>query len=224
VNVRPDEAAADQGGADDRRSQRRAARIANNREEILDAAERIFAERGIEEGSLRDIARASGFSTAAIYNYFENKSDLLAATLVRRGTGLLDAINTAAASVTTSMGQLHRIVDATVAYFEAFPDFRLMLRSARADQTIAAVITNYATDQLPLANQTLELMTEIIRQGQSNMEVRDGSADALVHLYMVLVYEHVFLAASSNDNTQALTLAQFHELIDGALRKPGSSS
>jgi AcrR family transcriptional regulator len=224
VNTRPANGAADRDAVDDRRAQRRATRIANNREEILDAAERVFAERGIGEGSLRDIARASGFSTAAIYNYFENKSDLLAATLVRRGTGLLDAINAAAVSEATSMGRLHRIVDATVAYFEAFPDFRLMLRSARADQTIAAVITNYATDQLPLANQTLELMTEIIRQGQRNMEVRDGSADALVHLYMVLVYEHVFLAASRNDYAQALTLAQFHELIDGALREPGSSS
>jgi AcrR family transcriptional regulator len=224
VNARPANGAADQDAVDDRRAQRRATRIANNREEILDAAERVFAERGIGEGSLRDIARASGFSTAAIYNYFENKSDLLAATLVRRGTGLLDAINAAAVSEATSMGRLHRIVDATVAYFEAFPDFRLMLRSARADQTIAAVITNYATDQLPLANQTLKLMTEIIRQGQRNMEVRDGSADALVHLYMVLVYEHVFLAASRDDHTQVLTLAQFHELIDGALSRPGSSS
>jgi AcrR family transcriptional regulator len=224
VNARPANGAADRDVVDDRRAQRRATRIANNREEILDAAERVFAERGIGEGSLRDIARASGFSTAAIYNYFENKSDLLAATLVRRGTGLLDAINAAAVSEATSMGRLHRIVDATVAYFEAFPDFRLMLRSARADQTIAAVITNYATDQLPLANQTLKLMTEIIRQGQRNMEVRDGSADALVHLYMVLVYEHVFLAASRDDHTQVLTLAQFHELIDGALRKPRSSS
>jgi AcrR family transcriptional regulator len=224
MDVRPASRTGVQGPVEDRRAQRRAARIASNREEILDAAERVFAEHGMADASLRDIAKASGFSTAAIYNYFENRQALLAGTLVRRGTGLLEVINAAAADGVTSMDRLHRIVDATIAFFEAYPDFRQMLRSARADKTIASVITNYAGDQLPLAAQTLALMTDIIRRGQKRGEIRDGSADALVHLYMVLVYEHVFLAAASDDPSGTLTLDQFHGVIDGALRSPVDSA
>jgi AcrR family transcriptional regulator len=69
----------------DRKAERRATRRAENRTEILDAAERVFGEDGLRDGSMRKIATESGFSTAAIYLFFENKQDLVAETLSRRG-------------------------------------------------------------------------------------------------------------------------------------------
>ncbi|MCU1358997.1 MAG: TetR/AcrR family transcriptional regulator [Ilumatobacteraceae bacterium] len=59
---------------------------------ILDAAEKVFGRDGIHDGSLRNIATQSGFSTAGIYLFFENKQHLLAETLSRRGTELTTAI------------------------------------------------------------------------------------------------------------------------------------
>src|SRR4051812_15313187 len=116
---------------DELRARRRAAKAAVNRADILDAAERIFAERGLTDGSLRDIAKHAGFSTAAIYNYFDNKQHLLAETLVRRGTDLLEVIDAAARSDGSAMERLHQIVDHTVAFFEAYPEFRQILRHVR---------------------------------------------------------------------------------------------
>jgi AcrR family transcriptional regulator len=203
---------------DELRARRRAARIATNRADILDAAERTFAERGITEGSLRDIAKSAGFSTAALYNYFDSKQQLLAETLIRRGTELLEVIDRAADEAATPMAKLHRIVDATVAFFATYPDFRRMLRRAReADETLAAALTQHASDQVPQVARTFALMTGIVKDGQRSGEIRDGNADALTHLYMTLVYEHVFLAAGDNP-IGALTLEQFQGLIDGALR------
>src|SRR6478672_9884698 len=112
---------------DELRARRRAARVADNRSDILDAAERTFAERGLTDGSLRDIAKHAGFSTAAIYNYFENKQQLLAETLLRRGTELLEVIERAASDADTPMGKLHRIVEATAEFFAAYPYFRRIL-------------------------------------------------------------------------------------------------
>lgn len=43
------------------------------RETILDAAELLFAERGIEQTSLEDIAKAAGVTRGAVYWHFENK-------------------------------------------------------------------------------------------------------------------------------------------------------
>jgi TetR/AcrR family transcriptional regulator, acrAB operon repressor len=49
------------------------------RDQILDAAERLFAERGVSRTSLEDIALRAGFTRGAIYGHFRNKSDLFVA-------------------------------------------------------------------------------------------------------------------------------------------------
>ena len=218
--MRSTNAAAAPPSADERRARRRAARVADNRADILDAAERTFAERGLSDGSLRDISKHSGFSTAAIYNYFENKQHLLAETLSRRGTELLEVITTAGGQGTSPMARLHQIIDGTVAFFERYPDFRQLLRRVReTDAIVMEALTNYAGDRLELFTQTLALMTSIVEDGQHTGEIREGNASALLHLYMTLVYEHVYLSAT-NQTTGALTLDQFHAFIDGALRQP----
>ncbi len=52
-------------------------------ERLLDAAERLFAERGFEGASLRAITQAAGTSVSAANYHFGSKEGLLAATLRR---------------------------------------------------------------------------------------------------------------------------------------------
>ena len=53
------------------------------RHQLLDAAERVFAEKGVSRTSLNDIAQAAGASRGAIYWHFKNKADLFNAMLER---------------------------------------------------------------------------------------------------------------------------------------------
>ena len=53
------------------------------RERILDAAEAVFAERGFDGATLRDVARRVGLRNPSLYNHFENKESLYAAVLER---------------------------------------------------------------------------------------------------------------------------------------------
>lgn len=55
---------------------------------LLDAAERLIAERGVDAVSLRSINTAAGANVAAIHYHFGTKADLLQAVLARRGTQL----------------------------------------------------------------------------------------------------------------------------------------
>ncbi len=55
------------------------------REQILDAATTVFAEKGFHRATIREVARAAGVADGTIYNYFENKAALL--------LGLLDRLN-----------------------------------------------------------------------------------------------------------------------------------
>lgn len=61
------------------------------RNRILDAAERVFSERGVSRTSLEDLAQAAGVTRGAIYWHFKDKSDLLGA-MVNRVTLPMEAM------------------------------------------------------------------------------------------------------------------------------------
>ena len=115
----------------DRAAQRRAARRADNRADILDAAERVFATHGIQAGSVRKIGAESGFSAAAIYLFFDSKQQLLLETLGRRGVELVAAVGAAAADGSDALDALHRVIDVAVDYFETHPEFSQIVHQLR---------------------------------------------------------------------------------------------
>jgi AcrR family transcriptional regulator len=53
------------------------------RDEILDAAERVFAEKGYHEAGIADIATDLGIGHGTFYRYFRNKHDIAATVLER---------------------------------------------------------------------------------------------------------------------------------------------
>jgi AcrR family transcriptional regulator len=53
------------------------------RNQILDAAATIFAEKGFHRATTKEIASAAGVSEGTIYNYFANKADLLIGIMTR---------------------------------------------------------------------------------------------------------------------------------------------
>src|SRR5690348_8968215 len=58
--------------------------VEDRREQIIDAAMRVFAEKGFARATNRDIAREAGITTGLIYYYFKSKEDLLRAALEER--------------------------------------------------------------------------------------------------------------------------------------------
>ena len=70
------------------------------RTQILDAALRLFSERGFARTSVRDIAQAAGITDAAIYYHFASKRDLFEALIEERGfTAALASLETAEVNI-----------------------------------------------------------------------------------------------------------------------------
>lgn len=61
------------------------------RNQILDAAERIFSERGVSRTSLTDIADAASVTRGAIYWHFKDKADLFCEMVARVTMPMEDA-------------------------------------------------------------------------------------------------------------------------------------
>jgi AcrR family transcriptional regulator len=208
-------------GHSDPRARRRAARRAESRTQILDAAERVFGEHGLRAGSLREIALLSGFSTASIYLFFDNKQDLVSETLIRRGAELVAALQEVADRDLSPLDKLHSIVDFSVAFFEARPDFRRLLRHITGGQPIVGpALAELGETNDGYFSTAMTIIAGIVSRGQDAGEIRVADPRAIAHLYSVLINEHVLLAANDESSGGTLTSEQFHGLIDGALRNP----
>jgi AcrR family transcriptional regulator len=57
--------------------------IEARRDQILEAAVGVFADKGFHRATTKEIASAAGVSEGTIYNYFENKADLLINMITR---------------------------------------------------------------------------------------------------------------------------------------------
>jgi AcrR family transcriptional regulator len=55
--------------------------------QLLDAAERLFIERGYGASTMEAIAREAGYSRAVVYRHFRNRDDLMDALVVRATMG-----------------------------------------------------------------------------------------------------------------------------------------
>lgn len=63
---------------------------AATRAALLDAAARLFAERGFDRTTVRDIAGLAGVSQALLFRYFGSKDALFATVLASRGRELIE--------------------------------------------------------------------------------------------------------------------------------------
>ena len=102
------------------------------KERLLDAAERLFAERGFEGTSVRAVTQAAQASVSAANYHFGSKEALLQAALVRRLEPLNQRRLESLAAAEGSAGEGRPTVEAIL---EAFlrPSFEAR-RGARADQ------------------------------------------------------------------------------------------
>lgn len=76
------------------------------RDQLLEAAARLFMRVGYDRTSLRDIASEAGFTTGAIYSNFQGKPDLLLTLFERHNQRLAAEIAEAAVAQQDAEGQL----------------------------------------------------------------------------------------------------------------------
>ena len=58
--------------------------VEDRREQIIDAAMRVFSQKGFARATNKDIAREAGITTGLIYHYFESKEAVLKAIIETR--------------------------------------------------------------------------------------------------------------------------------------------
>jgi len=140
---------------------------------IVAAATRLFAERGIDATSMRDIADAAGIREAAIYRHFANKEsmsrDIFVSWYAWYGSQLRD-IAKGSGTLREKLGRVARLeLDAAEKHSEALLYF--CENEPRFLHTLPAGV--------PRAG---EILSTMIKEGQKRGEVRRGDAGILADM------------------------------------------
>jgi AcrR family transcriptional regulator len=105
---------------------------AARREEILDVAGRVFAERGYPGTDVQVIADGVGVGKGTIYRYFPSKRELFLAA-ADRGMKLLQRAVDAAMQVPDPLDAIEAAIGAYLRHFRAHPELVELLIQERAE-------------------------------------------------------------------------------------------
>jgi TetR/AcrR family transcriptional regulator len=168
------------------REQRREHRKALGRDQILDAAERMFARVGYHEASLREIAELAEFSVGAVYGFFASKDDIYREIFLRRAAEFMPGMRDVLSSDRPPRQQLLDLADWQVDFFRRHPHFsRLVLRSG----WIAPPLAEPPEDSQILENfrESQRMQADLFRRGQQAGELRVGDTALLARMFSGLV-------------------------------------
>lgn len=131
------------------------------RARLLDAAEQVFADRGVSRTSLCDIAQAAGVSRGAIYWHFRNKADLFNA--------MMDRITLPMEAAFERMGQDDPLPDLMGAMMGAMRQVAGDARTRRVFE-VATHKVEYVDELLAVKARHLQSQTVCVRESARGLQ------------------------------------------------------
>jgi AcrR family transcriptional regulator len=156
---------------------------AEKRDHILNAARQVFAERGVVEVTMEDIAKAAGVAKGSLYLHFASKDELYLHLSAQGGRALLERIEEAVRRP-TGFQAMHSAAQ-EYARFSIEDPMRFRL-------DVAWLAPGYRVDyQFPMAQEYRDVITKVMRicveafvTGQRDGSIRP-ELDAAMTVYQI---------------------------------------
>jgi AcrR family transcriptional regulator len=190
-------------------------------EQILDAAARLFAERGFHRTTTKDIAQAADVAEGTLYNYFETKNDLLFAILSRLSESELPQaglVPGAAGPVQISAGDARQhfasLLDLRREYVE---ENSVMLQAILSEILANAELRQRYAEQLltPTLNGLEKELTLRIKLGQLHDMDVPATARVLTSLWIGLFILQLLEDPQTQPEWQRIAQATISAVFDG---------
>ena len=157
------------------------------REEILDAAELVFSEKGFDAATMDQVARKARVSRALVYVYFKDKAALHLAICLRGLRILREMFEAARNQHATGDNQIRAIGQAYMQFSEEYPThFAAMSRFEASHHEIALDDPCPATLEMIQAGQQVHEQTVLaLAKGMADKTLRDD-LDNLMQISITL--------------------------------------
>jgi len=141
------------------------------RTDILNAATRVFAEKGYHKATMSDIARQAEYAVGTIYLYFKDKQALYLALTDEKVDELIRRIKERIASANGALEKIKALIEGEFAYFEENEDFfRIYFSEGGLDGWAIKDKPSPATVEKIM--KFLDYISSIIKLGQAENVIR----------------------------------------------------
>ena len=161
------------------------------RQYILNVAERLFAQKGYHQTTMAEIAKASEFGMATIYQFFKSKDKIYLTLLHEKIDLLLKLIKQAIEEAQTPLEKIKAIIQVKLKFFQKNRDFFRIYALHR--QNIVVLLREELGKKIDEKYQEgLSTLAQIIEEGISQGEFKrfppkemavliSGMIQALIH-------------------------------------------
>ncbi len=108
------------------------------RRRIIAATMRCVAEVGYSQATIREIARMANVTSASLYNYFPNKSQLIKATIAARADAAMPRLRQAAGGAGDIVDRIEAVLDECGHLMREYPDLAAFEWAIRAENVITS--------------------------------------------------------------------------------------
>ena len=148
------------------------------REEILEAAERLFAQNGFHNSTVAEIAKESEFAIGTIYQFFKNKEELYYTMMIEKFDLLYTTIQKEVGKKKNCLEKLSCLVAEVLSFIEQHVDFFKIFTWEL--NVLKPNMENKLKEQLINKHFTyIKLISDVIKEGIDERKLKGGNADDL---------------------------------------------
>jgi AcrR family transcriptional regulator len=180
--------------------------------QIMEAAERLFADKGFAGSSVRDIAEAAGVNLAMISYYFGSKEKLMEAMFQHRGQYFKIQLESILHSDMKPMQKVEKLIDDYIDRIFKKQCFHKVMMREQMVNSIGPISEQIA--QLKQTNQ--DLFRQLIQEGQKKGDFKKGVDIPFLMITLVGTASHLIGTQHyyrQANNLQSLSGEEFEKHI-----------
>jgi AcrR family transcriptional regulator len=154
------------------------------RDQILHAALKVFAYKGLKAAKIAEIAAQANISQGLIHHYFICKEDVFTAVVERAMTGALAAFDDPAGLDSDPLERLTLITDRMLQGLIIHPEYMLILTQSLVNQDTPPAVGKLLAS---LGQQVNTHLVKLIEAGQAAGEVAQGNPQELAMIFFAAI-------------------------------------
>ncbi len=189
------------------------------REEILKAAEKVFAQNGFYNSTVAEIAKESEFAIGTLYQFFTNKEELYYTMMIEKFDLLYKTLQVKVKENNTCLEKLSCLVEEVLSFIEQHVDFFKIFTWEL--NVLNSNMNNQLKDQLIEKHFTyIQLISDVIQEGFKEGVLRQGNAEdlstALVGMMNIFSFNWIYNRQQEPLTSKVNTIVNL--FLDGAKR------
>jgi len=180
---------------------------------ILERAAEVFARKGFEGASMRDLSRSTGISLAGLYHYVPSKQQLLHRIQMDAFSRILERLEERLKGVEDPEQRVRILIQNHLEYFLAHPvEMKVFTHEAEALEG------PYRSEVAGIKRRYYELAIELFRQLQQGGRAREGNPRAAVlALFGMMNWIYTWHRPGSDPGARELAETFTNIFLHGAL-------